>query len=432
MRDIINSIRLIILKNRLWLILSMIAALMISVSNNGRKISNFETDIINGLLYIEEGISYYSASHKRLEERFDKGISQEDIKTLKDYYAKNIKTWNEVKLDDRGNITGYGAHSHKITPLNPYVVERWFFRYGYFEDEDLSEESKFSSDERERYRIKRTMEFEEFDGAKFVVGRQIGIFFLMSIFLGILLSSIEYLTPFYEFIRGLPWIREKTYLARVLIGILIILILLILSSTISYFMIRRNTLSGLMNYGHISNYIFKYLVMLSAIFIFVLTVGHLSGNIVGHMGLLIIFTAPYYVISFNIKIIGNILGHSVYHDIEKFYDNLPEIVQFLLNPTRNFQYEEIPYFVLWGLIFLIMGLIVQNQYDGSKVTNLVQGKILSKVAMVLGIFTTAGVFQEIFFSILYIAGPIQILSYVVFLFISYQFYKRIFAVQIGI
>lgn len=258
---------------------------------------------------------------------------------------------------------------------------------------------------------------------------------ILAVVVAFLLSS-EFMTTFYKFMRQVPVKREGIYVAKVIFGILSLMIYLALSLGINYLLVRNTPFGGLLTFSGIGSILGKNILKTIAVFLGAFGVGTVSGNIVGFFGMLIItfggkilqeLYLRFYQVFFN----TDSITFSDLNNFEKMME--PNPIYSIVNSTNTIiDGKYILNIVFLCALYFLIGLIVTKLNDGSRTTKCIVLKGVSKVVMAIAIFTTVCASTLIMDGIFGSGVGILIYPFAAFmLFVSYKFYKMLFEVNIG-
>lgn len=334
--------------------------------------------------------------YRVVQERLKKPFTKEDIKMVADYGKK-------VGLDRADN----NAES---------------FRYG----GSIVE-----------YNLARVLDYDKglISGSK-ILSLNFSLI-ILAVVVAFLLSS-EFMTSFYKFMRQVPVKREGVYVAKVIFGILSLMVYLVVSLGINYLLVRNTPFGNILTFSGIGSSLGKNILKSIAIFLGAFGVGTVSGNIIGFFGMLIItfggkilqeLYLRFYQVFFN----TDSITFSDLNNFEKMMEKNP-IYSIVNSANTIFDGKYILNIVFLLVLYFLIGLIVTKLNDGSRTTKCIVLKGVSKVVMAIAIFTTVCASTLLINGIFGSGSGVGILMYpfaAFMLFVSYKFYKMLFEVNIG-
>ena len=334
--------------------------------------------------------------YRVVQERLKKPFTKEDIKMVADYGKK-------VGLDRAEN----NAES---------------FRYG----GSIVE-----------YNIARVLDYDKglISGSK-ILSLNFSLI-ILAVVVAFLLSS-EFMTSFYKFMRQVPVKREGVYVAKVIFGILSLMVYLVVSLGINYLLVRNTPFGNILTFSGIGSSLGKNILKSIAIFLGAFGVGTVSGNIIGFFGMLIItfggiileeLYLRFYQIFFN----TDSITFSDLSNFRKMMEKNP-IYSIVNSANTILDGKYILNIVFLCVLYFLIGLIVTKLNDGSRTTKCIVLKGVSKVIMVVAIITTVCASTLLINGIFGSGSGVGILMYpfaAFMLFVSYKFYKMLFEVNIG-
>lgn len=370
-------------------------------------------------------------------------------KSLDESYRSLIQTTNTLnKMAKTGKkYDKYTKIDKKFFQDNDVIFEKMSKKYKYEENInfDYEKASQKEIDEREEFQLKYGEYISTLDQYKYLSqeakGKSNNFYFsyisvmgiVVAIVLGVLFSSMEHATSYYEFARTYPWTKKKDFLMKICFGFMIILGFVILSSALNYMILKTSNFEILKTGTRQIPETIKGFGMLSAIYLSILSAGFMAGNILGHFGLTVMTFGFLDILD---GITGNIsqitLGYSDYNRTfaylinEKITDNgnpINTILRVILRPLTNFDTTK---FAVIGLILfsLIVFSISFSLIEKTKTEN--SGKMvllkpienLAKILVII-LFSSTGtmIFQSSIFE------GFSIMNFVVFGILIFVFTK---------
>lgn len=436
------------MNNRLWLLLASIGLLFFFtffISNNLEyQYSKFlDMEYLNGIYDLGYDLNEPDLDKKLIKvnddlyKNYHSGKSKE-IEAYPEDFLTKTKEKSEVLLE-RFNLSLRNSSSGN--ELAGYHINDKY--YGIYVDDDIEnyEEITFLASD-----ILSFIQFVEnetvlVDGhikikSDFYLNSILGVNFF-AILLAIVLMSLKHLTSYYEFTRMFPWKNQETFIYTVLYGLVWLLAYFIIINLANYATYRTSFVGNILGPVDISPLAFSLLEAM-AIFFVAIGVGSLSGNILGHLGMMLIGFLFVPILDGNIGVLKDIFTGNGFNKliITETIDRGPDLLAGILNPvgaslenSMNQNMVTLGFFIL-GLIYLVIGMVASQRVDSNRSKMLVMDKSLSKLVGFLAITTTAAIFYLIV-STLTDSKQAGTLMYILGLFISYKFYKMLFNIQIG-
>ena len=370
-------------------------------------------------------------------------------KSLDESYRSLIQTTNTLnKMAKTGKkYDKYTKIDKKFFQDNDVIFEKMSKKYKYEENInfDYEKASQKEIDEREEFQLKYGEYISTLDQYKYLSqeakGKSNNFYFsyisvmgiVVAIVLGVLFSSMEHATSYYEFARTYPWTKKKDFLMKICFGFMIILGFVILSSALNYMILKTSNFEILKTGTRQIPETIKGFGMLSAIYLSILSAGFMAGNILGHFGLTIMTFGFLDILD---GIIGNIsqilLGYSDNNRtfaslIEKNIPNngslINTIFRVILRPLTNF--DSTKYGVIGLIIFsLIVFSISFSLIEKTKTENsgkMVLLKPIENLAKILVIMLFSSIGTMIFQSSIF--EGFSIMNFVVLAILIFVFTK---------
>lgn len=372
-----------------------------TVKTNYRVISE---DLASSILKVEkfnngtfEKDKDVYVDYRVVEERLKKPFTKEDIKMVADY-GKKVGL---DRIDNNGESFRYGGS----------IVE---------------------------YNLARVMDYDKglISGSK-ILSMNLLPLIILAVVVAFLLSS-EFMTTFYKFMRQVPVKREGVYVAKVIFGILSLMVYLVVSLGINYLLVRNTPFENILTFSGIGSILGKYILKTITVFLGAFGVGTVSGNIVGFFGMLIItfggiileeLYLRFYQIFFN----TDSITFSDLSNFRKMMEKNP-IYSIVNSANTILDGKYILNIVFLLVLYFLIGLIVTKLNDGSRTTKCIVLKGVSKVVMAIAVFTTVCASTLLINGIFGSGSGVGMLMYpfaAFMLFVSYKFYKMLFEVNIG-
>src|SRR5699024_7893149 len=282
---------------------------------------------------------------KRDYHEVDKKFKKEDIQKLTEL---TIKNYDRTKASEEGE---------DIASIDSYL----FFLADYGEYPDGKQPDFYQSDTQLLQVIKN---INTLDGTKILGYGNAAITFL-ALVLGIMLTSGEHLTPFYQFSRTLPWPRWKDLLSKTLLGTLSIALFYLLMLGINYLMLINSPMRELFTFNYMDRIYFPLIGNLGLYFL-VLGIGCFAGNFLGHLGMLGMAYAGIELYTWDLEMLYQILtnfNENTLNLVTRFgkqIDKLPEILRTVISPWRTMRNSSGTWaigFLILGLVYLVLGFV---------------------------------------------------------------------------
>ena len=300
-------------------------------------------------------------------------------KSLDESYRSLIQTTNTLNtIAKTGNKYGKDVKiDKKFFQDNDILFDKMAKKYKYdkYDNFNYEKASPEEIDKYEEYHLKYGEYISTLDQYKYLSheakGKSNNFYFsyisvmgiVVAIVLGVLFSSMEHATSYYEFAKTYPWTKKKDFLMKIAFGLMIILAFVFVSSALNYMILKTSNFEILKTGTRQIPETIKGFGMLSAIYLSILSAGFMAGNILGHFGLTVMTFGFLDILD---GITGNIsqitLGYSDYNRTfaylinEKITDNgnpINTILRVILRPLTNFDTTK---FAVIGLI--LFSLIV--------------------------------------------------------------------------
>lgn len=442
MKDFKKLIKILLKRNYLWiLLLLIITTLGVAVDANLNLNSTIMSIATQNsrINWMHENMGKEFASHEdyekssaviyeentEIEEKMRFGeYSTKEFKENRDKYRELLAYHNVSPEEFRREVIEYNSEFDNMmwTTKNDAI--------------ELSHYNGFFYDEVDIYSDSEDLEFNV---ASDIAGENRNLTIIIFIFvLSLLLTSLEHFTPYYEFTRLFPWSSGKNYLMKIAFGLIIVLPIYFLSVAINYGVWSNSTFSEILVFKGVYLGIFKEILVYISIFLILMAIGEVSGNVLGHIGLMIIVFNGISLITTNIKEIVSMFielsGENIFAKIEKLTWNSP-IFNVIYSPFSavysDYLSSVVTFFVL-ALIIFALGYYWAKKAKPERTGMLIRDKLLSNYSFILAVITTANLLASVFtFSIGNFPNFLTIAIFAIALLLSYKIYKILFNTRIG-
>ena len=419
MSDFKKEFNILIKRNGFWLLLSFILGLIFLGLSQMKSLEDSHKSIIDSANSLNKIAG--------IEERYDKNtvVSEDFYKKLDPVFEKMAK-----KYDYKKYITYLSEKNSSIEQIEEY--------------NEMREKNRDFLDILQNYEILRdNLEYKnDYFFYDYIV--LMGFFFILVV--GVLFSSLEHATSYYEFSKTFPWTTKKDFLMKFILGSGLILGFLIIGNLLS-FMILQNSNFLVDNLGKdlILSFIRSFGFLLAS-FLVVLSAGFMAGNILGH-GILTIFVFFFVDILnglvsnlYNV-FTGNILSYDegIYGIIDKVFPTgsgrLNEMIRTILRPMNEYSYSwsSLLGFIIFALIcFLISyNLLCKIKTEKSGVMILFKPfEILIKTILILLLASIGAlIFQSTIFEGFSLVG---ILIFILLVFVFTKIFNILFKIRLKV
>lgn len=444
MKDFIKNSKILLKRNSLWLILLTLLVLLVNTISVRNQIGQFTDEI-----------SYQTGRLEWIYQNKDQIFGELEDNTDEYYYSMYVESTDFVeinmrRLEEKKNLDKFfSEYNEKYKELLDYfnvtreelVEVEWYnvssvdnlenTRANFLNELKYYEETMY-------LRLNYNIETNSFNMSEKIATPTM-LFYFVIILVGMLLTSVDHFTSYYEFTRLLPWSRGKGYVMKLAFGAIFILVVYLISLGINY--------GGWMNSNYVSEFVtngitinfLKRLMEYISLLIITISLGEISGNVFGHGGLLIIVFSGLELIEYNILLIidmfTNIFENEIVGQFNSFIENndILNTIYIPINGLVDNNNTELFTFFGIGLVFLGLGYYWVRHSKAERSGMLIQNKYISKYAQILAIISTANIVSAIFGMTL--GGYEFILRigiFIVALILSYKFYKLLFKVRIGV
>lgn len=436
------------MRTRLWILIIGLGLLTLSVSflsgnfryyahdfNNMNYIDMVhkigygpdEVNLEEKLLDLEEQVFVYSNEFENIDE-YDKTY----IDQINEKYYQVLDRFDlveNISQDQDSNSGSRGTYYVDIRPEDQYIDEAYFnligdlesFRYFVLNHtvEDANGSLKIQSDE--------------------IYYPGIGPMFF-AIFLAIVLMSAEHLTNYYEFTRLYPWKRRQEFIYKILYGLVALSVFYLIVFLINYLASSRSIIHNLIGPIDYKFVLMDYIRVVSY-YLIAMSIGAMAGNILGHLGMMLIAFMGTTLIDYNYLIIQNAFLNNEYDGflILDALQGTNGLALGFLNPYTGYldRIDAQAHLVLIGLVlaaalYMVLGLYYSQNADSSRSKMLVMPKPISVIVEIFAVVTTASIFFMISQSLFSSNWILSIVMYLIGLGVSFKFYNAFFRVQMGI
>lgn len=439
-------------KNGIWLLLIPLLLMLINMRGFRTDMLNFQEDLEgNCISFLTEketadraldhlasgkpmetfqDYASYGKIQGQLKKDHPEGISPKEVEKIREEY--------EVLLKEEG-LTRKEFQAMEVGSNNPQTEKDWRM-------ERLRAYKEFLRSLDDLSYTGMSFSFDHGE-AKIDVSRKVFShqeFLLYAFAMALMFTSMEFLTNFHDFTGSYPWSRGKTFFAKTVLGLGLLLLFWAITAFLRYRFYEGLPWREFILYKDVTRQAIYAVAQLVGNFLLMMGIGAFAGNFLGHLGLMIVVYGGVY---FYLYLIGEMisifqLGKGLLGVVEQLLqkiDHLPELVKTLLSPANAISYE--PQFmaalgiVLVGIMWFVFGTIYVGRIHGERKKLFVLEPRLSKFAEILGVLTSASMLTNIVTSISrglenpgWITVPVGILSLVLMTIL----FRKLFRIRLGV
>ena len=265
----------------------------------------------------------------------------------------------------------------------------------------------------------------------------LSIIFVIIVAMG--LTSIEESLNYYDFTRMLPWSKKKEFVMKLGISLVFGLALFLINTLGVFVTIKGSVFSEIASFAALPNFFMKTMISLLSASLVGVSLGLLSGNFLGHMGLGIIavgFIEWFKLIIFSfLGIFGELFATNFNDAFYNFKDKLSPAEKVFLS-LINVDFDKTP--SLWAglavsFIIAIIAYLTIGKSSAERSGYMVKNKVLSEISKWAGILSLTSILFVITASIV---APdtsntiIRIIAYGLSLLISYKLFDILFKIRL--
>lgn len=272
---------------------------------------------------------------------------------------------------------------------------------------------------------------------KLASSMSISLIFILILSMG--LTSIEESLNYYDFTRMLPWSKKKEFVMKFRISAIFGLALFMINSLMIFITIKGSVFSEIASFAALPNFFLRTMISLVSASLVGVSLGLLSGNFLGHMGLGIIavgFIEWFKLIIFSfLGIFGDSYATNFNDAFNNFKDGLSPAGKVFLS-LINSDFDKTP--TLWAslVVALVIGLIAYfliGKSSAERSGYMVKNKVLSGICKWAGILSLTSILFVIASSIVTPDSSnivIRIIAYGLSLLISYKLFDILFKIRL--
>ena len=272
---------------------------------------------------------------------------------------------------------------------------------------------------------------------KLTSSMRISLIFILILSMG--LTSIEESLNYYDFTRMLPWSKKKEFFMKLAIALIFGLALFLINSLMVSVTIKGSVFSEIASFAALSNFFMKTMISLVSASLVGVSLGLLSGNFLGHIGLGIIavgFIEWFKLVIYSfLGIFGDLYATNFNDNFNNFKDGLSPAGKVFLS-LINADFDKIS--TLWAglavsLVIAIIAYLTIGKSSAERSGYMVKNEVLSEICKWSGLLSLTSILFVI------IAGLIssgegniilRILAYGLSLLISYKLFDILFKIRL--
>lgn len=398
MSDFKNLFKLIWKRFSIWIMIFAILTVLLNSLGAREQIKRNEENLRDA--------TYYMAKDLKVDfPNIGSRIDQDYLNKADDLYKTYKEKYNIGINEDGSYQDGFDDHDYdygKIEPVNRYSIIKDFIKedYDYFNN-------------------------------------LIVVLLFFVVFISVMITSLEQSFPYYEFTTMLPWKKRDEVWMKALIVFGLGLVLLLIGILTNYLVIKTSIFGNIMNYGNIGSIIAKMALYMLGTSLLVVATGMISGNFLGHFGLLIIAFGGIDLIWQNIRVIIDLFDMDMLYKVDTAYSSLIDKIPSTLKPFVSLRFVDNLYpqlfgFIIVAILYGILAYLVSQKLSGENAGFMIISKPVEKFAKTLGIISFTSIFYTIVSSILLTNSSIilHLLIYAVGLLIAIKVFGILFKIRL--
>lgn len=398
MSDFKNLFKLIWKRFSIWIMIFAILTVLLNSLGAREQIKRNEENLRDA--------TYYMAKDLKVDfPNIGSRIDQDYLNKADDLYQTYKEKYNININEDGSYQEGFDDDDYdygKIEPVNRYSIIKDFIKedYDYFNNLIL-----------------------------------VLLFFV--VFISVMITSLEQSFPYYDFTTMLPWKKRDEVWMKALIVFGLGLVLLLIGILTNYLVIKTSIFGNIMNYGNIGSIIAKMALYMLGTSLLVVATGMISGNFLGHFGLLIIAFGGMDLIWQNIRVIIYLFNKDMMYKVDAAYSSLIDKIPSILKPFVSLRFVDNLYpqlfgFIIVAILYGILAYLVSQKLSGENAGFMIISKPIEKFAKTLGIISFTSIFYTIVSSILLTNSSIilHLLIYAMGLLIAIKVFGILFKIRL--
>lgn len=453
MKDIYKSMTIYLKRYWIWLVLVPLLSLVFIL---GSYVGRVELEVRNlgeVIVDMEFALSEYDLRGPYRQALIDEGIDEGG-----EYGLSQLSEKLHAYIKDRGLdpdlLKGYSQVFEDLAreeDLDLSSLSDEGFDYELAQSRaELESESQAQETEVFYHRIWtylnfRSMYFEEGEPVINMEGAEVldeNDLYFLAILLALVLFGLEKLTPYYEFTLTYPWAPSRSYWARIILGLAILLLTWALASLLRYGYLASSALAGILVLGQDYQGLVLSGLDLLGVYLMASAAGTLAGNFLGQGLITIFFLEGPRVLGNCLNIILDLAGTGVEVDFYGWAQGLPDFLRGLfmtLYSTKTYLDPHGP--VAWGrglglvliiLVLLLIGQVASARPRAERVGLMVLSPGLSRLVQALTTLVAACLLATFLFFNFKAASLLPLLLFGLVLLILGLLINRVFKLRIGI
>lgn len=431
MRDFLDRSRLIIKKNGLWIFLSLLISLLIVSFSTRNQIDilnrSFHSNL-NELKLKMELVSEADIYQESYENLLAKKITREELDEATKLYQDIIDKY-DISLEDLEKFKNVDySREYPEDVLAKFDIMRLLSQF----------KMDFIGEYPEPLEVLTTNNMKMIDKSSDLTESMYLVFFIF--ILAMLMTSLEHITPFYEFKRMLPWFKTKDFTMKLGLGAIITGLVYIISILLNFAIWRAYYSSDFISFSKFGINLVNNIIILYSFYFLAMGTGAMAGSFIGHGGLMILSGIGLKIVEIFLYAIlgafyGNIPNDNFIFKFQSFMNDQDIFIKTLYSPFyRDSSIKSSLAFLLVAMIVLAIGYFVVAREKEERSGKFVLDKNISRLCFFLASLGGGSLMFLIFSSIIPEGGGIYILFrfsiYALLTYISYRLFKILFDLKI--
>lgn len=409
MSDFKKILKLTTKRLSIWLVLICLFFALVNALSSRNQIKVSHNNLLNSVASMEDGLGLKRTDLK------NKKLDEDDIAYTKDLAEKYAEKYGLEKVLETKNYMEPANDWEKIQKSG--VESQYFVLRDYIFTADILNQG-------------RLLTSNIYQGLIATIVLMIGIFAMAT-------TSVEESIGYYDFTMMLPWKKEKELFMKSAQAFIFGIIVFAINLAITSLMLKSSAFGQILSFSGFGLFILKALMVFMSASIIATATGLVAGNVIGHIGLLIIsisgFELVRTLIAEFITVFSTGLASSFNQGYDSMKEKLPDYLKVFLSITHA-SYDDIRTLVSVLVVAILIGVcayIIIKRSAAERSGYMVKNKTVSNICKGFAIFSLTSILYS--FSINIFDANFLLASVVMYglsFLLSFKFFDILFNIRL--
>lgn len=275
----------------------------------------------------------------------------------------------------------------------------------------------------------------KFDGSSYYQSLIFPIVIFMGLF-GLSLTSLEQSSAIYDFTRLMPWKKKDELLMKIGIVFLFGLVIFAINAIVLAFILKTSAFGQILSFPLIGRQICRNILIFFGTSIISTSLGFISGNFLGHIGLFIMALAGFELyrenLNLTLQVFSTNMADKFYSAVASFEEGLNPFIKTLLSIVylKVDDIRTILAFILVAAVIFCLALYLSKNQTSERSGYMIVNKKVSVFCKLVATLTLANLMTSLVSSVFVDTTFLLMIIFVLSLLLSYKFFDMLFEIRL--